>query len=52
VAVGDLCLGFLGLGQRLIRHDDDECIVMGIDRRDPVEQRARPFHRRKLPGAQ
>jgi len=52
LALGDFHFGGLRLRQRLVGGDDEERIVIGIDRRDPFEQRPGPFHRRKLPGAQ
>ena len=52
LALGDLGLGGLCLRQRLVGGHGEEGVVVRVDRGDPVEQRARPFHRRKLFRAQ
>ena len=52
LALGDLGFGGLRLRQRLVGGDGDEGVVVRVDRRDPVEQRLGPFHRRELFRAQ
>ena len=52
LALGDLGLGRLGLRQRLVGGDDQEGVVVLVDRSDAVEQRLGPFHRRQFFGAQ